>query len=344
MSEAETFDVIIVGAGGAGLTLAFHLKQLGIQTLILEKHNQVGSSWLNMPEHLNLITFWQSNALLENDLPLYDSYRAHSAKEFAQYLNDFANKHEINICFNHEVLSSEKNGNCFMVHTVEKSFKARAIVHCEGYFNNPRAPHFKIGENPPPIIHFNQFKNAKDISSFKNICVVGKRLSAGQVIEELVKSEQGQKIYLSRRSPIKFGAPPLIFKFFLKNLPFIELIMSIFVSSKKVIEVPMSYELKRIIENNVEIIEDITKVAHQKIFTVDNKEMNIDLIILATGYEDKKISFKNNFESATEANRYYLGVSNQRTFASRFLRGIRDDAPILAQLIWANLISKNKFQ
>ena len=344
MNESVHFDVIIIGAGPSGLTLAYHLQKMGIKYIILEKQNHAGASWRSMPEHLKLITYWQSNVLIDEDVELFAYNKTHKAKEYAEYLDFFASKNKLAIHFNQEVLSAALVQEIYQVKCFNRTYQSKVVVHCEGYFSFPKKPHFHIGERPPEMIHFNQFQNAQSLSSYKNICVVGKRLSAGQVIEELVKQNSHQKIYLSKRSPIKFGAPPVVLKFFLKYLPFLELLMKIFVSNKKRIEVPMPFELKEIIKNHVEVIEDILEVSDQEIKTKDNRVIKVDLIILTTGYEEKTIELKNQFESSTDKNRYFLGLSNQRTFASRFLRGIKDDAPILAQLISVNLFSKNKFQ
>ena len=38
-------DVIVVGGGRAGLSIAARLHQLGIDTLIVDRHEQVGDNW-----------------------------------------------------------------------------------------------------------------------------------------------------------------------------------------------------------------------------------------------------------------------------------------------------------
>jgi cation diffusion facilitator CzcD-associated flavoprotein CzcO len=41
----ETTGVVVVGAGPAGLAVAACLRKAGLDFTILEKENQVGSSW-----------------------------------------------------------------------------------------------------------------------------------------------------------------------------------------------------------------------------------------------------------------------------------------------------------
>jgi len=47
-------QVLIVGAGQAGLICAAHLKRLGVSTLIVDKHERVGDNWRKRYHSLNL--------------------------------------------------------------------------------------------------------------------------------------------------------------------------------------------------------------------------------------------------------------------------------------------------
>ncbi len=45
-------DVVIIGAGQAGLSAAGYLKALGVQCVVLEKHKEVGDQWTDRYESL----------------------------------------------------------------------------------------------------------------------------------------------------------------------------------------------------------------------------------------------------------------------------------------------------
>ncbi|MBL4608460.1 MAG: FAD-dependent monooxygenase, partial [Pseudomonadales bacterium] len=49
-------DVLIIGAGSAGLALAYRLKQLGITPRIIDAAPQVASSWRGRHDQLSLNT------------------------------------------------------------------------------------------------------------------------------------------------------------------------------------------------------------------------------------------------------------------------------------------------
>lgn len=48
-------DLIIIGAGQAGLTMGYYLKQEGYNFLLLEAGNRVGDSWRNRYDSLQLL-------------------------------------------------------------------------------------------------------------------------------------------------------------------------------------------------------------------------------------------------------------------------------------------------
>ena len=57
-------EVLVVGAGHAGLTLAARLRQLGVDTLVVEKHPRVGDGWRRRYHALTL-----HNEVAHNHLP-----------------------------------------------------------------------------------------------------------------------------------------------------------------------------------------------------------------------------------------------------------------------------------
>ena len=44
-SPRGSYDVLVVGAGQAGLTIGYYLKQAGLRFLIVDGADHVGSAW-----------------------------------------------------------------------------------------------------------------------------------------------------------------------------------------------------------------------------------------------------------------------------------------------------------
>ena len=85
---------------------------------------------------------------------------------------------------------------------------------------------------------------------------------------------------------------------------------------------------------------DIDRVEANHVVFRDGSSASFGLILLATGYRPALRHLQSldpaepeGFESPRVKNLFYLGFDQQRSFRSRYLRGIREDAAVLADLI-----------
>lgn len=58
-----SYDYIVIGAGQAGLSIAYYLKQAGFNFLVLDNSDKIGASWLKRWDSLTLFTPSQYNNL-----------------------------------------------------------------------------------------------------------------------------------------------------------------------------------------------------------------------------------------------------------------------------------------
>ena len=91
-----SYDFIVVGAGQAGLSIAYHLKQAGFNFLVIDGDNEIGGSWLRRWDSLTLFTPSQYNGLPGMEFPMaFGQYPGKQA--VADYLNDYVKTFEIPI-------------------------------------------------------------------------------------------------------------------------------------------------------------------------------------------------------------------------------------------------------
>ena len=43
--DAERFDTVVIGAGQAGLTAGYHLREAGQSIVIVDAHDRIGDNW-----------------------------------------------------------------------------------------------------------------------------------------------------------------------------------------------------------------------------------------------------------------------------------------------------------
>src|SRR5262245_34368174 len=62
-SEAESFDVVVIGGGQAGLSVGYHLSYRNARFVILDASPRVGDSWRNRWNSLRLFSPARYDAL-----------------------------------------------------------------------------------------------------------------------------------------------------------------------------------------------------------------------------------------------------------------------------------------
>ena len=94
-------EVLVVGAGPAGLAVAATLKSRGRRPLVIEKSTQVGASWRNHYERLHLHTVKALSAL--PGLPFPDEAPRYVPRQgVVDYLAAYAAQAGIEPCFGEE--------------------------------------------------------------------------------------------------------------------------------------------------------------------------------------------------------------------------------------------------
>jgi len=180
-------DVLIIGAGQTGLTIAYYIKKTKLSFLLVDANEKIGDSWRERYDSLRLLTPDSNNSL--PGLSLGGNKETYSTKDdFADYLERYS------VCFSFPVLLNTKikklqKKNSIFIATAEKNiFHARNIVVATGAFQKPYIPW--IEKNISSEIfqtHSYEYKNASKIPK-GNVLVVGAGNSGAQIAVELAKT------------------------------------------------------------------------------------------------------------------------------------------------------------
>ena len=141
------YDVIIVGAGPAGLGVALTLQTADIKRVLILERDQVGSSFDQWPAETRFITpSFPTNSIGMLDLnsiavgisPAFSLQVEHpNGEEFAEHLQDVASFFGLPIRDHTEVFRVNKVGEEFQVETVEETLRARHVIWAAGEFQYP---------------------------------------------------------------------------------------------------------------------------------------------------------------------------------------------------------------
>ncbi len=192
----EKVDVLVVGAGQAGVAMSEHLGRNGISHLVLERH-RIAERWRTER--------WES--LVANGPAWHDRFpgmtfddidpEAFAPKErVAQYFVQYADKIGAPIRCGVNVTSVRRHeGRAgFRVETSEGVIDATHVVAATGPFQKPTMPAIVPAEAGIHQIHSSAYRNPDDLPEGA-VLVVGAGSSGGQIADELLRS--GRRTFLS---------------------------------------------------------------------------------------------------------------------------------------------------
>ncbi|MDX8460546.1 flavin-containing monooxygenase [Mesorhizobium humile] len=187
-------DVVIIGAGQAGLALSHCLGQAGIDHAVLER-GRIGERWRSQSwRSLRLLTPNWLNALpgspYEGDDP--DGFMSKGA--FVESLERYAWQWHAPVETNVEVISAKRTGDGFALRTSAGEWSARAVVVATGHCDRPVIPFSAETLRGPLSIHASQYRSPGELPS-GGVLVVGASSSGVQIADELARA--GRRVMLS---------------------------------------------------------------------------------------------------------------------------------------------------
>lgn len=151
IGDEEPFDVLVVGAGPAGLGVGVALKPAGITNFQILDRGLPGKSFMNWPPGMQLITpSFPSNSIGMLDLnaiaigtsPGYSLGTEHPlGKDFAVHLMGLSQVFELPTRSNREVVDVYKDSDeFFVVMTIAGELRCRHLIWATGEFQFPNIP------------------------------------------------------------------------------------------------------------------------------------------------------------------------------------------------------------
>lgn len=362
---SESLPVVVIGAGPAGLALAFELRRRSVNFLALEKGASAGDSWAKMPRQMKLASPWNANFLPGTDPRLHSANSEMSRSEYLDYLLNYARRSDLPIRTHTKVQSVSKMAEGdFLLQTSSGPLSAQALVNATGVFANPFVPNIPgMTDSTIPRLHFADYSDPDTLRSLTDkpnplVLIVGKRLSAGQLMVELY--EAGFHLAISHRSPIQYGPGPAMWWLFFRIFPQLERFKLRLNGARAAgpdVRMAGGTARKLIKSGCVPTFPVISRFEGNSVLFGDNRRLQPDVVLFSTGFRpalghlaslnistspENGIPRLHDLESVSVSGLYFLGLDHGRNFQSRFIRGIRNDARFLAERLEKRFLSAKR--
>ena len=189
IGSVETTDVVVIGAGPAGLAVAIAAEEAGLSCEIVEKGVLVNSIF-HFPHGMS---FFTTPELLEiGGLPLVTPYEKPTRLEALKYYRRVADSFGLQVALGEEVARVEKDTDVLRVVTrpakgdgrAERTRVAGNVVFATGYYDHPN----RLGVPGESLPHVSHYYDEPHPFYRKRVVVVGGKNSAAIAALELYRA------------------------------------------------------------------------------------------------------------------------------------------------------------
>ncbi len=196
---AGTADVVVVGAGPAGLAAAATARSSGLEVEILEAADSVGTSWRHHYDRLHLHTTRRLSGLPGLPIPPRAG-RWVSRDNFVAYLEEYARQMRLQIHFQTQVSHVEREGAGWRLKTSGGDVVAPRIVIATGYNHTKHIPACSGRDTfAGELTHSSDYRNPEPYRG-RDVLVVGSGNSGAEIAADLAQGG-ARTVWISIRTP-----------------------------------------------------------------------------------------------------------------------------------------------
>lgn len=200
--KPHTYDLVIVGAGPAGIGMAIACKGYGINDIVVLDRHGPGSTFLQWPRETRFLSpsfpahafgMPDLNAVSEDLSPGEFLGQEHpDGPAYAEYLAEQVQRHRLVVDAPVEVLSVRKTDHHFALETSEGEHQARSVIWAAGEFQYPATNLFPGSMHCIPVMSLASYADAASasgrivIGGYESGCDIACHLaSAGTCVQML---------------------------------------------------------------------------------------------------------------------------------------------------------------
>jgi putative flavoprotein involved in K+ transport len=345
-------DVLVVGAGQAGLALGFHLRKTPFRFQIVDRNMRIGDSWRKRFDSLVLFTPRAYSALPGLAVPGNpDGYP--TKDEMADYLEAYANHFDLPVVLGTGVRRLERADGGFRATTeAGQPIDCRVVVLATGAFQRPAIPAIsKQLSQEVQQLSPEDYKAPGQLPPGR-VLVVGDGATGREIALELAATHEvflatghhrrvspdrilGRNVFwwMDTLGILRASRESAIGRYLMKTDPF----------------PGKALELERLREQGIVVVGRIVRAEGKKVAFSSVESTELDAVIWATGYrdesdwvaipevKDERGRFIHQRGISPVPNLYFIGRSWQWTRGSALLVGVGADAAYLTEHIVKHL-------
>lgn len=197
--EKRTVDVVVIGAGQAGLTSAYHLSRAGLDFVVLDNGDRAGGAWQHRWPSLRI-----GDAHGIHDLPGLALPERDGSRPASRVLSDYFDRYERTFALpvhRPVTVRSVAYGarDELVVDTADRTWSPRALINATGTWQHPFWPYYPGQEAfTGRQLHTADYRGAEEFAG-KHVVVIGAGISAIELLSEI--SRVARTTWVTRRSP-----------------------------------------------------------------------------------------------------------------------------------------------
>jgi putative flavoprotein involved in K+ transport len=192
-------DVVVIGAGAAGVATASELRRRGIDTVVLERGSDVAESWRRRYDALHLHTVRSLSSLPGAPIPRSEG-RWVSRDGLVRYLERYAATNGIEIRTGVEVRRVERADGRWRLETSSGGLDADRVVVATGFSNEPFVPDWPgRAAFRGRLVHSSEYRNEEPYRGL-DVLVVGSGNSGAEIATNLAAAGAA-RVRLAVRTP-----------------------------------------------------------------------------------------------------------------------------------------------
>jgi putative flavoprotein involved in K+ transport len=198
-------EAIVIGAGPGGLAVAAMLQRSGVETVVVDRADAVGSAWRSHYERLHLHTVRWLSHLPGLHIPRrYGKWVARD--DVVRYLESYSVHHKLEVRLTTEVSRIDRDGDEWVVRSPQGDLRATYVVVATGFNQTPDLPDWPGADGfAGELLHAGSYRNATPYIG-KDVLVVGAGNTGAEIALDLIETG-ARSVKVAVRTP-----PHIVFR------------------------------------------------------------------------------------------------------------------------------------